>query len=91
MNMRKIVSVVMLSLLAVGAASASAWADGPRRGHHHGPHAWRGHHHHHHAPPRVVYAPPPRVVYAPPPVYYAPPPPVMYQPAPSISLVFPLR
>ncbi len=99
MNMRKIVSAVMLSLVALGAAAAPALADdwGRHNGHKHGHHKWKGERQAYYAPgyvyapPRVVYAPPPRVVYAPPPVYYAPPP-VVYEPAsPSINFVFPLR
>ncbi|MBC7905961.1 MAG: hypothetical protein H7Y60_04325 [Rhodospirillaceae bacterium] len=100
MNIRKIASAVMISLVALGALASPALADndwGNGRGHN------KHRHHRHHerevvyapgyvyGPPRVVYAPPPRVVYAPPPVYYAAPP-VMYEaPSPSINFVFPLR
>ncbi|MBC7951071.1 MAG: hypothetical protein H7Z12_04500 [Rhodospirillaceae bacterium] len=100
MNMRKIASAVMISLVALGALAGPALADndwGNGRGHNK-----HGHKHRHHeretvyapdyvyGPPRVVYAPPPRVVYAPPPVYYAAPP-VMYESSPSINFIFPLR
>lgn len=100
MNMRKIASAVMISLVAVGTLAAPALADDHGHGRHNG---WDKHGRHRddgprvvyapnyvYAPPRVVYAPPPRVVYAPPPVYYAAPP-VMYESSPSINFIFPLR
>jgi hypothetical protein len=100
MNMRKIASAVMISLMTMGAVAGPALADdhGRHRGWHKHGRDWDGDGprvvyapNYVYAPPRVVYAPPPRVVYAPPPVYYAAPP-VMYEPSsPSINFVFPLR